>query len=295
MTTTSINAGQSYLWQWQQQPVEVAYQTQGTGPAVLFLPAFSTVSSRREWDAAAKVLAQTHQTIQMDWPGFGESTRGPQNSTPEFYHQFLADFVDSLHPLYPQPMVLIAAGHASGYALQLAQQRLEAIAQVILVAPTWRGPLPTMGAPKPMANLVNQLVRSPLLGQVLYYLNTRPSFLKWMYQRHVYKRVEELTPTFIADRYKTTQVPGARFGPAAFVTGQLDPVHSRAEFLALLQSLEIPCTVFISEDGPPKSKAEMEALATLHSIQTLHHAGSLGLHEEYGVELGQQLAQQLAR
>lgn len=40
-------------------------------------------------------------------------------------------------------------------------------------------------------------LRTPLLGQALYGLNTQPAFLKWMYRRHVFVDEQRLTPDYI--------------------------------------------------------------------------------------------------
>jgi pimeloyl-ACP methyl ester carboxylesterase len=142
-----------------------------------------------------------------------------------------------------------------------------------------------MGAPTPLQDVVRELVRSPGIGQALYMLNTAPAFLKFMYRQHVYADADSLTPEFMQQKYQITQQTGARFAPAAFVTGTLDPVEDRADFLARFQSLPIPVMVIIGEQSPSKSKAEMEVLAGLPGVWTKQLSGSLGLHEEYSVEL----------
>jgi pimeloyl-ACP methyl ester carboxylesterase len=273
---------QTYEWQWSNQTLTIAYDRDGEGAPVLLLPAFSTVSSRQEWHSVAHVLAQSHQVTSLDWPGFGESSRPAIAYNPVLYMAFLPAFVTAC---FEQPITVVAAGHAAGYALNLTQQLPKQISRLVLVAPTWRGPLPTMGAPIKVAHTVEQLVRSPLLGQFLYYLNTRPKFLDWMYRRHVFTNPAHLTPTFIKDKYQITQQHGARFGPAAFVTGGLDPVTNRGAFLQLFQGLRIPCLVITSTEGPPKSKAEMDAIAQVPQVTMHPHPGSLGLHEEYGTEV----------
>lgn len=143
------------------------------------------------------------------------------------------------------------------------------------------------GANNQIAGTVRQAVRSPLLGQVLYKLNTTPSFLRLMYQRHVYTDATKLTPDFINQKWQITQQPGARFAPAAFVTGALDPAQNQADFLAWFQPLPAPALVVIGEQSPPKSKAEMEALAKLPGVQARSLPGSLGLHEEYSAQLAE--------
>ncbi|WP_404785116.1 alpha/beta fold hydrolase [Altericista sp. CCNU0014] len=273
---------QTYEWKWSNQTLNIAYDRRGEGSPVLLLPAFSTVSSRKEWETVAQILSAACEVTCVDWPGFGESDKAAIAYNAVLYEAFLPDFATAC---FDRPLTVVAAGHAAGYALQLAQRLPKQVARLVLVAPTWRGPLPTMGASEAIARSVETLVRTPWVGQLLYYLNTRPSFLKWMYGRHVFADAQKLTPDFIAAKYATTQQRGARFGPAAFVTGGLDPVTNRGAFLQLFSGLRARCLVVIGADSPPKSKAEMEAIAAIASAQIQSHPGSLGLHEEYGAEV----------
>jgi hypothetical protein len=125
----------------------------------------------------------------------------------------------------------------------------------------------------------------PGVGEALYTLNTAPAFLKFMYRQHVYVDANKLTPEFMQQKYNITQQPGARYAPAAFVTGTLDPTQSHEEFVQVGRSLSVPTMVVIGEQSPGQSKAEMEALAELPEIQSSRISGSLGLHEEYANEV----------
>ena len=265
----------TYAWQWQGQTITITYETVGNGKPILLLPAFSTVSSRTELAALANQLGREHQVTVLDWPGFGDSDRFRLAYQPVLYQQFLKDFVTA-H--FSQPIAVIAVGHAAGCALTMP----DAWSKIVLVAPTWKGPLAVMGAPETMRSGVRELVRSPLIGQALYWLNTRPSFLKWMYRRHVFVDDTKLTPDYIAQRHQGTQKPGARYAPAAFVTGGLDPVQTREAFLACFDSLSIPVMVIVGENAPPSSKAEMETVAALSQVQAVSLPGTLGMAEEYG-------------
>ena len=265
----------TYTWQWQGQPITVTYETLGSGQPILLLPAFSTVSSRTELSTLANHLAAHYQVTVLDWPGFGDSDRLRLTYQPDLYQQFLKDFVAAQ---FSQPVPVIATGHAAGYALAMPQ----AWSKIALVAPTWKGPLAVMGAPETMRSGVRELVRTPLLGSFLYWLNTRPGFLKWMYRRHVFVDETKLTPDYIAQRHQGTQATGARYAPAAFVTGGLDPVQTRDAFLARFSALTVPVMVIVGEHAPPSSKAEMETMATLPQVQSVRLPGTLGMAEEYG-------------
>lgn len=263
-----------YQWQWQDQTLTIATETHGTGPAVLLLPAFSTVSTRAELSTLAQGLAPHFQVTLLDWPGFGESDRPRLDYQPALYRDFLQAFVrDTL----PQGAAVIAAGHAAGYALAL-----QSWSRMVLIAPTWRGPLTVMGVPTAVRQGLREVVRSPLLGQALYGLNTRPGFLKWMYRRHVFVDETQLTPAYMARRYQGTQKPGARYASTAFVTGGLDPATQREEFLAQLSQQSAPVMVLVAEQAPPASKAEMEAMAHLPGVQAAYLPGKLGMAEELG-------------
>ncbi|MEY4519321.1 MAG: hypothetical protein RLZZ499_1920, partial [Cyanobacteriota bacterium] len=143
-----------------------------------------------------------------------------------------------------------------------------------------QGPLRVMGLPDGVRNGVKNLVRSPIIGQGLYYLNTTPSFLRLMYKRHVYVDETKLTPEFIAQKHQITSKHGARYAPAAFVTGAIDPVATREEFLSYVSSVFTPVLIILAENAPPKSKAEMLAMAELEQVQTVRLPGTLGIYEE---------------
>ncbi len=282
-STPSPTVTSTYQWSWQGQTLSIAYETQGTGKPILLLPAFSTVSSRTEMSGLAALLKSQFQVTTVDFPGFGDSARPRLDYAPPLYRQFLADFV---RDIYPSPVTIIAAGHAAGYALNLAATVPNSVSELVLAAPTWRGPLPTMArGQKPWFAGVRALIRTPILGQFLYQLNTTPSFLAFMYRRHVYADANKLTPDLLTQKRQLTQQPGARFGAAAFVTGGLDPYLDRSEAISHLQSLTIPVLIAIGQSSPPKSTAEMQALAAVPNIVSHTLPGTLGLHEEYPSEL----------
>lgn len=277
-TTDIGGAVQEYLFYFENQQIRVVYETLGEGSPLLLLPAFSTVSMRTEMGEIGKLLSPNFQIVAVDWPGFGESSRLPVQYRPALYHEFLENFVTSV---LKTPVAVIAAGHSAAYVLQLAKEKPHLFSRIVLVAPTWRGPLPTMGVNQEIAGVVRDLVRSPIAGQLLYKLNTAPSFLSFMYRRHVYVDTAKLTPSFVQYKWENTQQPGARFAPAAFVTGNLDAVKNQADFLALGRSLSVPLMVVIGESSPPKSRADMDALAALPGVEKAILPGSLGMHEEY--------------
>ena len=278
---------QKYAWNWQGEPLWVVYETAGEGTPVLLLPAFSTVSSRSEMAGIANLLAPHFQTVTLDWPGFGESDRPPLDYKPGIFQQFLADFVKTI---FKTPVAVVAAGHSAGYVMQLANEQPELFSHIVLTAPTWRGPLPTMaGKQQDWFSIIRETVRSPILGDILYSLNTAPPFLNYMYQSHVFTDPKILTSDFMDQKWQITQKPGAKFAPVAFVTGALDPIQTNSEFLTLFNAISLPIMIVIGEQCPAKSKQEMDSLAQLPNIQTCRLSGSLGMHEEFPQEIAAEI------
>jgi pimeloyl-ACP methyl ester carboxylesterase len=272
-----------FHWSWKGKPITAVYEVLGEGKPILLLPAFSTISTRSEMAGVAQALAPQYQTITLDWIGFGQSDRPAINYSPAVYRAFLQDFV---RKLFAEPVVVIAAGHAAGYVMELAQKQPAPWSWVVLTAPTWRGPLPTaMGEHRKVYKFLKFLIYTPILGQILYLLNTLPPFLRFMIGRHVYSDRAHITPNLMRQKWRTTQQSGARFASAAFVTGGLDPIQTHEEWLSWFQPLPVPALMAIGEQTPPKSRAEMEIPALFCAVQVYRMPGSLGLHEEYAVEL----------
>jgi pimeloyl-ACP methyl ester carboxylesterase len=276
---------QSYRWQWEGQSIEVVYETLGQGEPVLLLPALSSVSSRVEMAGLARELAGKYRVYGLDWVGFGQSDRPSIEYAPKLYRAMLRAFVQEI---LGQPVVVVAAGHTAGYVMQLAQEQPQPWKWVVLVSPTWRGPLPTMmgESKRNWFKWVQRLVHSPIVGQLLYWLNTTQGFLGWMYGRHVFVDRRAITPELLRVKQGLSRQRNGRLAAAAFVTGALDPLRSREAWMGLFQSLRLPVLMAIGEQMPPKSRAEAEVVAHFGGrVQVVRLPGSLGLHEEYPADL----------
>jgi len=106
-------------------------------------------------------------------------------------------------------------------------------------------------------------LKAPAVGWMMYnMLVSNENAIQSQYKSHVYANPENVTSGIVESRYALTKRKGARYLPAAFLTGQLDPVTSREEFLELFAALEgkTPVLVLSTKGSPKRSKAEMEAL-----------------------------------
>jgi pimeloyl-ACP methyl ester carboxylesterase len=286
-TIQNLKNKNQFIWQSEKSQYQITFETQGSGEAVLLLPSFSTVSSRSEMSEISEYLTQKYQVTALDWLGFGESERPKIDYNPTIYHQLLKDFVTNY---FEEPIIIVATGHAAGYALNLAQKNSDLVAKIVLIAPTWKGPLRVMGVSNNVRKALKNLVYAPIIGDFFYYLNTTPVFLRFMYRRHVYVNESKLTPEFIQEKRKITQQKGARFAPVAFVTGHLDPVENREQFFSLISGLKQPILNIIGENSPPYSLSEMVAISELPNVQTTRLAGTLGMAEEFATLIASLIA-----
>jgi len=265
-----------------------------SAPRWLLLPALSTVSSRGEWKPLAKAVGDQRHLVSFDWPGFGESDRPAITYDASFLRSALRAVLSYLRAIHPGRITVVAAGHSASIALGLAGEWSARWQSLVAVAPTWRGPLPTMtGWPPQQFSWLQQVIAAPLIGPALYQLNTSRAVLKLMLRRHVWVDPDLLTPQRIREQQQLARRPGARFASVAFVTGGLDPAVDRAWWLQQAQLLQCPLQLVVAAKAPPRSRSEMEALAAA-ADQVSVVPGRLGLHQEFGALLARQLLENVA-
>jgi pimeloyl-ACP methyl ester carboxylesterase len=252
------------------------------------LPALSSISTREEMRPLQSRLAADFATVAIDWPGFGDEPRPKIAGDPSAYTNFLRHV---LAHVALDPLATIAAGHAASYALVAAANIPGSTGRLCLIAPTWRGPLPTMmGARSQLGKRLVQAGDLPVLGQLLYRLNVNRFMVRLMARGHVYSDPAWLAGERLAQKMKVVASPGARYASIRFVSGLLDPMPDRTAFIAMAQRAGAPILVIYGAATPPKSKAEIEALALLPNVRSVVlPSGKLALHEEFADAVAKQV------
>jgi pimeloyl-ACP methyl ester carboxylesterase len=267
-------------WNWRGETLRLGADASGSGPKVLLLPALSSISSRREMRPLQERLAPRYSTLAVDWPGFGDAARPQMDWAPDAYTAFVAFLLSSV---VEQPHAIIAAGHAATYVLKHVADAAPPTPRLVLIAPTWRGPLPTMlGGHRPFFDRLCRLVDRPAIGPLIYRLNVNRPAVRYMGAGHVYADPAFLEGERLREKLAVVRAPGARFASVRFVTGRLDPLASREAFLDLARRASAPMLLIYGAETPPKSRAEMEALAAVAGVRTVRlPQGKLSVHEEF--------------
>jgi pimeloyl-ACP methyl ester carboxylesterase len=267
-------------WTWSGKTIALGLDWHGRGPTVLLLPALSSISTRYEMRPLQERLGARYRTVAVDWPGYGDLPRAPVDWTPQAYRAFLTYVLDTITPA---PHAVIAAGHAATYALAHACAHPTSLGRLVMVAPTWRGPLPTMmNGHRPFFRRLCRLVDLTVLGPLLYKLNVNRFVVRYMAAGHVYADPAWLGADRLREKLNVTRARGARFASVRFVTGMLDPLAARDECLDLARRTEIPMLIVYGTQTPSRSRAEMEALAAVPGLRSAClPKGKLALHEEF--------------
>jgi pimeloyl-ACP methyl ester carboxylesterase len=265
-------------WNWDGKPVSLGTTAYGSGPLVLMLPALSSISTRAEMRPLQERLGAWFRTVAVDWPGFGDLPRPKIAWAPETYRVYLRHSAGML-----KPAATVAACHAASYAIAQAAEAPGSLGPLSLISPTWRGPLPTM-AGKRMAlfRRVAQAVDLPVLGKLLYRLNVNPAVIRMMARGHVYADPAWLTEQRLKEKLAVTEAQGARHSSFRFVTGELDLYRNRDGFLADAARIKVPIQAVYAKGMPPRSKGEIEALASLPGVTPVElPEGKLSVYEEH--------------
>jgi pimeloyl-ACP methyl ester carboxylesterase len=204
-------AGEQRYYRW--RGFDVAYTEAGDpeDPDLVCLHGPHAAASTAEFDAVFDALADHYHVIAPDLPGFGCSDRPPVAYTSTLYESFIVDF---LADEADNPVVL-GSSLAGGWAAAAAATEHADVSRLVLVCPT--------ADTGPLRPWVRTLFRSPVVGTALFNaLVSKPS-LRAFDERDAFYRAANVTDELADYQWRTSHQPNARFAPASFVSGYLDP------------------------------------------------------------------------
>ncbi|RRT63892.1 hypothetical protein B296_00017144 [Ensete ventricosum] len=248
---------------------------------ILMIPTISDVSTVEEWRTVAKDIVEREGDVRcratiVDWPGLGFSDRPSLEYNADVMENFLVQFINASDgPLANSGEILVWADKSDHFP------------HVAIVSISHNR----------KNKLLNKIRKcsSPdsRMGWMMYnVLVSNEKSIESQYRSHVYADPENVTPSIVESRYNLTKQKGARYVPAAFLTGQLDPVMSREEFLQLFGELDgkMPILVVSTAGAPKRSKAEMDALKGAKGVtKFVEVPGALLPQEEYPLTVAEEL------
>ena len=218
-----------FQWSWQGQHLVLGLDEAGDGALVLLLPALSSISTRGEMRPLMERLVSQFRVVAIDWPGFGTRPRPNVRWTPDALSTFLQHVLEQV---VGRPHGIVAAGHAASYVLDCASRRSGITDRLVLIAPTWRGPLPTVaGGDRPFFAKIRSAIEMPGIGSLLYRLNVNSFVVGKMVAGHVYSDSNWLSGERLIEKRQVMAAPGARFASAALCDWGIRPCIKQSRFL----------------------------------------------------------------
>jgi pimeloyl-ACP methyl ester carboxylesterase len=231
---------------------EVAYTEAGDPehPDVVLLHGVHAAGSSREFAEVFDELAEDYHVLAPDLPGFGHSDRPPVAYTSKLYEQFVADFVSDT----TEDAVVLASSLTGSWAAMAADEAN--VAGLVLVCPT-----ADTGRRRPM---VRRLLRTPGVGSGLFNALTSRRGLRWFDERDAFYRSENIPEGLLDYQHTTSHQPGARFAPASFAGGFLDPNVDLADTLA---DVDAPVTLVWGREATITPLSEGHELADAADVR----------------------------
>lgn len=223
----------SYRW----RGFDVGYTKAGDpeDPQLVLVHGINAAGTSREFETVFESLAEEYHVIAPDLPGFGTSDRPPLLYSAPLYEQFLVDF---LGDLTDEPIV-VASGLSGAYATLAAREA--DVSELVLLCPTDT----TMGG-EGGRRWVRSLLRSPLVGEALFNALVSKRSMRHFHADHGYYDMDNLTEARLDYEWHSAHQDGARFAPASFLGGFLDPEESLE---TALPRVEAPVTLIWGRDA----------------------------------------------
>ena len=205
----------TYRW----RGFDISYTERGDpeNQDLLLLHGISAAASGHQFWRVLDGLSATYHVIVPDLPGFGHSDRPPLLYSASLYTTFVEDAVADL----VEDPVVVASSLTGAYAAEAID---EATRRLVLVAPT--------DDTAHGGRWLRALLRSPVVGEGLFNLLVSKPAIRRFGADHGYADPDNHTEDVLEYEWLTAHQDGARFAPAGFLGGDLDPETPLAESLA---------------------------------------------------------------
>ncbi len=225
-----VGIERTYRW----RGIETNYTVAGdpNDPDVLLLHGVYAGASSHEFEPIVDRLAEDYHVYAVDLPGFGRSERPPLVYSATLYAEFVRDFASEVTD---EPIV-VASSLSGTFAVEAADEA--AFERLVLICPT-----DETTDERPW---VRTLLRTPIVGTTLYNLLASKPSIRYFYDRDGYYDSDRIDPDAVRYAWESAHQPGARYAPASFAAGTLDPDFDLQTALA---ALETPTTLVWGRDA----------------------------------------------
>ncbi|PSQ46417.1 alpha/beta hydrolase [Halobacteriales archaeon SW_7_65_23] len=212
-------AGDQGTYRWRGFDVTYAELGDPADEDMLLFHGISAASSNHEFHRVVERLADEYHVIAPDLHGFGHSDRPPLLYSASLYATFVEDAIEDLSDEAP---IVVASSLTGAHAAAAA--RGADVSSLVLICPTDS----SLGGRQVW---LRALFRSPVIGEGLFNLLASKASIRYFNADHGYADPANITDEVVDYEWLTAHQPGARFAPASFVSGFLDPDEPLEETL----------------------------------------------------------------
>ncbi len=218
--------GSEHTYRWRGMDVTYTQAGDRTDQTILFLHDVGLTASSHEFADAFRTLADEYHVVAPDLPGYGRSDRPRIDYDAALYTDFVREFAADVTP----GGICVATSLSGAYAA-IAQRETGVFSRLILLGPTTT----TRSIRRPLRE---RLLNLPVVGTAAFNIIASKPAIRYRALRE--EGGEHPNERDVDARWRAAHQPGARFAPAAFLTGRLDPDVSLA---GVLEEIEDPVTL----------------------------------------------------
>jgi pimeloyl-ACP methyl ester carboxylesterase len=196
---------------------ELAYMVAGEGEPLLLVHGVYAGASSYEFRKNFEALSRDFTVYALDLLGCGMSERPSRGYEAEDVALQVEDFVreeigDSAH--------LVASSLSAALVVPAFVRSGRLFRKVVLICPTGYG---TLDRPSGrLGDVIYGLFLAPILGNTLYHAIVSEWGIRYYLGTMAYHDADLVTDELVEDHYSISHQPGARYFPAAFVSGKLN-------------------------------------------------------------------------
>lgn len=258
----------AYFW----RGYRVRYTVRGAGKPLLLVHGMHAAASSFEWRRNFEHLAQHYRVYALDLLGFGHSDRPSTRYTAQTYVALQLDF---LRDVFSEPAAIVSSSLSAAHTVVAAYRAPQNVAGLVLVCPTGLTRLDSAMNPLNVATLA--AFATPVVGQSLYNVLVSDASIRYYLKNQVFANPDDVDEQLVTQMYATSHQPGARFAPAAFVSGALN-----IDISEVYPRLRMPTLVVWGAQAKMAPAEDAEAFAKANTSARVERLDGAGLlpHDE---------------
>ena len=193
---------------------KIRYIKKGSGTPVLLLHDLTPGSSSYEFSLLIDSLAEKHEVYAIDFLGYGLSDKPNITYTNYLYVQSVIDFIKTI---IGRKTSILATGDAAPVGIMACHNDGEVIDKVVLINPQSINKLNQI--PNKQTKLLKFLIDTPILGTLLYNLQTTKESYKKVFLEEYFNEPFHIKDEVLLSYVESSHLPdyNAKFSFASFI------------------------------------------------------------------------------